>query len=129
MSFWLLPAPVWVRLAVLGTLMLLWGWVVPKFWSPSSKARSGCPMPSRTEILQRAERARAVKQRLGDRNAWAKVAEQNAAVATTLSKLGAAVSARLIRHGYATTMANGHVILNYPLLDLPVEHEFMALVE
>ena len=37
------------------------------------------------------------------------------AVATTLRKLGQAVSARLMRHAYMLAAANLHVLLEYPL--------------
>jgi len=74
-----------------------------------------------------AQRARAVMDELGNADEWERIAKENAAVATTLSKLGTEVSARLMRHGYATAMANLHVILDYPLLDLPDVAQFEAL--
>jgi hypothetical protein len=74
-----------------------------------------------------AQRARAVMGKLGNADEWAQIAKENAAVATTLSKLGSEVAGRLMRHGYATAMANLHVILDYPLLDLPDEAQFEAL--
>ena len=77
----------------------------------------------------RADRARAVRAKLGDEEEWKLIAKQDSAVATTLNKLGTEVAARLIRHGYATAMANLHVILNHPLLDVPDMAEFEALVE
>lgn len=75
----------------------------------------------------RAKRARAVKARLGDAGEWARITEDDVSVATTLSRLGTDVSARLMRHGYATAMANLHVILDYPLLDVPDKERFEAL--
>ena len=50
--------------------------------------------------------------------AWEQIANQNSAVATTLSKLGADVSARLIYQGYVVTMCNLHVFFgnDFPLL-------------
>ncbi|MEO5825122.1 MAG: patatin-like phospholipase family protein [Gemmatimonadales bacterium] len=43
-------------------------------------------------------------------SAWNQIAAQNAAVGTTLFKLGQDVSARLLYHGYMTAMCNLHVI-------------------
>jgi len=68
-----------------------------------------------------AERARAVLEAL--RNGptseaeWSQIARENSAVATTLSKLGIDVSARLIYQGYVVTMCNLHVLFGaeFPL--------------
>lgn len=48
---------------------------------------------------------------------WLDIANQNSAVATTLSKLGAEVSARLIYQGYVVMMCNLHVFFgdDFPL--------------
>lgn len=74
-----------------------------------------------------AQRAHAVMKVLGDEGEWQRITNENKHVATTLSKLGTPVSARLVRHGYAVAMANCHVILNYPLHELPPEAKFQQL--
>lgn len=56
--------------------------------------------------------------------AWAQIASQNSAVATTLSKLGADVSARLIYHAYVVTMCNLHVFFGD---DFPLFSEELAI--
>jgi hypothetical protein len=38
-----------------------------------------------------------------------------------------AVAARLLRHAYALTMANAHVLLGYPLLAIPEPSSFVEL--
>jgi hypothetical protein len=56
-------------------------------------------------------------------------------VATTLSKLGTEVSARLMYHGYVTAMCNLHVVFGdpeskyggWPLLAVPGLDRFRAL--
>lgn len=73
-------------------------------------------------------RALAVLAALGDtKSEWAKVAEANRAVKTTLSKLGPDVATRLVRHGYVLAMANLHVLLDYPLLSIPSATRFDEL--
>lgn len=49
--------------------------------------------------------------------AWDEIASDNSAVATTLSKMGAEVSAQLIYQGYVVTMCNLHVFFGdeFPL--------------
>ena len=66
------------------------------------------------------QRARAVLDFLSQgpsSQAWAQIANENSTVATTLSKLGADVSARLIYQGYVVTMCNLHVFFgeDFPL--------------
>lgn len=75
----------------------------------------------------RSRRAQAVIAQFEDPEQWARIAAASAAVPTTLSKLGTEVSGSLIRHGYATAMANLHVLLDYPLLELPEPDRFEAL--
>ena len=58
---------------------------------------------------------------------WKRIAKENSSVKTTLNKLGPDVSARLMRHGYALAMANLHVILNFPILDIPDIAQFKKL--
>jgi hypothetical protein len=38
------------------------------------------------------------------------------------------VGARLIRHGYVLAMINTHVILDYPLLDVPDQAHFESML-
>ncbi len=85
-----------------------------------------------TDHPDRAARARAALDRLGDtdtsRREWKAIAEQNSGVGTGLSALGNDVAARLMRHAYVLAMVNLHVILGYPLLDLPEPTRFEALL-
>ncbi len=80
------------------------------------------------------QRARAVLEFLRQgpsSEAWAKIANENSAVATTLSKLGADVSARLIYQGYVVTMCNLHVFFgdDFPLLPEALQFEtFSSLI-
>ena len=65
-----------------------------------------------------AARAKDVLALLGNtEDTWAKIAQDNAKVATTLSKLGTDVSARLVYQGYVVAMCNLHVIFGeeFPL--------------
>jgi predicted acylesterase/phospholipase RssA len=77
----------------------------------------------------RAARAEAALALLGDNEAaWQEIADANSRVGTVLSSLGVEKSARLVRHAYVLAMVNLHVILGYPLLDLPDEARFTTLV-
>lgn len=80
----------------------------------------------------RATRAKTALAALGDdaatRKEWAGIAEANSRVATVLSKLGDETSARLLHHAYVLAMVNLHVILNYPLLDMPPAERFAKLL-
>ena len=67
------------------------------------------------------------KDSLPDAEEWAKVAEEDPLVPTTLSPLGPDVTARLMRHGYANAMANSCVILDYPMRDPPPLERFLEL--
>ena len=74
-------------------------------------------------------RARAVIELLGpDRSEWEAIARANPSVTTGLSPLGAPVAARLVRHAYALTMANLHVLMNLPLLQVPSAESFEDLM-
>jgi hypothetical protein len=65
----------------------------------------------------------------GDAKAyWANEAEANRTVKTTLSRIDSARAQSLIRHAYVLTMVNSHVLLNYPLLEIPAPDRFEALV-
>ncbi|HZN08131.1 MAG TPA: patatin-like phospholipase family protein [Pyrinomonadaceae bacterium] len=71
-----------------------------------------------TAVGQRARDVIAfLKQGPNSEEAWAQIANDNSAVSTNLSKLGADVSARLIYHGYVVMMCNLHVFFgeDYPL--------------
>lgn len=80
----------------------------------------------------RAARARAVLDALAaepeSEADWDRVARLNAGVGTTLSAVGAEAGARLLRHAYALTMANAHVLLGYPLRPIPSLAELEAWV-
>ena len=72
------------------------------------------------ETVPVGQRARDVLEFLSQgpsRKAWSQIARDNSNVATTLSKLGADVSARLIYQGYVVMMCNLHVFFgsDYPL--------------
>ena len=78
-----------------------------------------------------AERARAALAALALRSdqEWQADADANRAVKTTLSKIKPDVAARLMRHAYALTMANAHVLLGYPLLTIPEPVSFVELTQ
>ena len=78
---------------------------------------------------ERAKRAARVLEVLGDENreTWEHLARENTRVNTTLSRLGGEVTARLLRHGYVSAMANLHVILGFPLLAVPSNDRFKQL--
>jgi len=79
------------------------------------------------------ERARAALDALSEsggeeaERCWAEVADENAAVPTTLVKFKVATAARLLCHGYVLAMVNLHVILGYPLLAMPDPERFAAI--
>ncbi len=55
----------------------------------------------------------------GGRDFWSAEAAANRDVKTTLSKIPAERAAGLMRHAYVLTMANAHILLGYPMLDIP----------
>jgi hypothetical protein len=63
------------------------------------------------------------------REEWRQTAEANAAVATTLVPLKKEVCARLLHHGYVLAMANLHVLLGYPLHEVPDRERFARLLD
>lgn len=79
----------------------------------------------------RVARAQAALKALGDsgekRDEWKAIAEANSTVATVLWDIGLEVGARLIRHAYVLAMINTHVILGYPLLEVPEKSYFEAM--
>jgi hypothetical protein len=56
------------------------------------------------------------------------ITQQNMRDKTTLSRLGPEVTARLLRHGYVLAMANLHVILDLPLVEIPEITRFASLI-
>jgi hypothetical protein len=76
-----------------------------------------------------AERARAALAAVAFRSdqEWQADADADRAVKTQLSKIKPDVAARLMRHAYALTMANTHVLLGYPLLTVPEPASFVEL--
>jgi predicted acylesterase/phospholipase RssA len=80
---------------------------------------------------ERAARARAVLEGPlagQDRDAWQKSADANALVPTTLVALSQEVTARLLYHAYVLAMVNLHVILDYPLVEMPGPERFRQMV-
>ncbi len=77
-----------------------------------------------------AERAAAVIAALGEANRdyWLAEADANRRVKTTLSRIDSPRAQSLIRHGYTLTMANCHVLLGYPLLNVPAVEDIAPLV-
>lgn len=66
------------------------------------------------------------------RDAWAKIADDNAAVGTSLSKFGTNVTARLLYHAYVVTMCNLHVLFgnDFPLFASELsEDRFRKLID
>lgn len=86
---------------------------------------------------ERAQRAVAARDLLLDGEAdpaaararWVKVAEENAAVPTTLLGFDKEKTARLLHHAYVLAMVNLHVVLGHPLLELPTRDRFRALLD
>ncbi|MDJ0770576.1 MAG: patatin-like phospholipase family protein [Ilumatobacter sp.] len=71
------------------------------------------------ELAQRAQAAIARLDAAGGRDFWQREAGENENVGTTLSKIPVERAAGLLRHAYVLTMVNAHVLLGYPLLDIP----------
>lgn len=62
------------------------------------------------------------------RDLWSRQAASNRSVPTTLSRIEAERAEWLIRHGYALTMVNCHIVLGYPLLQMPDPERISELV-
>lgn len=60
---------------------------------------------------------------------WETDAKASRSVKTALSKIPADTTARMLRHAYALTMANAHVLLGYELRPIPTLAEMKALTE
>ena len=58
---------------------------------------------------------------------WTQDADASRSVKTALSKIPPEVTARLLRHAYALTMANAHVLLGYELRPIPSLTDLEAL--
>jgi predicted acylesterase/phospholipase RssA len=89
-------------------------------------AASGKEWPRRAEAAQRA--LALLDAGIVSREDWEEIAKADAAVHTTLLGLGAGVTARLLHHAYVQAMVNLHIILGYPLLELPSRERFTALL-
>lgn len=93
--------------------------------SPLRVARAFARGPDPTT----ATRAATIIDRLGpEEAAWAKIAETSSGLGTTLWGFGGSTGAELLRRGYALAMANLHVLLDYPLADVPDLAAFEELV-
>lgn len=90
---------------------------VPKTFLTARGAR-GDRARAALELLTVAEKTAAAEAR------WAAVAKQNSAVATTLVGFDVPTTARLLHHAYVLAMVNLHVILGYPLLEMPSKARF-----
>jgi predicted acylesterase/phospholipase RssA len=82
---------------------------------------------------ERARRASHARERLEasgepDEPAWEAIAKDSAAVPTTLVAFSNEVTASLLHHAYVLAMVNLHVILDYPLLDVPSRQRFTDLI-
>lgn len=81
-----------------------------------------------------AERAKEVLELLKQgpsKDEWSKIASDNSAVGTSLSKFGADVTARLVYQGYVVTMCNLHVLFGtgFPLFPAELDiARFRALI-
>ena len=75
-------------------------------------------------------RAAAALDLLGEENRdfWSTEAAANRAVKTTLSRIDFERAQSLIRHAYVLAMVNTHVLLDYPLFDVPDSGRFAELV-
>ena len=82
------------------------------------------------EWPERAGRARAVLALLAEdsKPQWERTAKDNAQVGTTLKRIKLPVAARLLHHAYVVAMANLHVVLDHPLLEIPDLSRFEELV-
>jgi hypothetical protein len=76
------------------------------------------------------KRARAAIARLSEatRDTWANEAKANMRVKTALSRIPVQRATSLLHHAYTLTMVNSHILLNYPLRDIPDAARFEDLV-
>ncbi len=84
---------------------------------------------SSAEFPQRAERVAAAHEALAGttRDFWRAEARFTSRIKTSLSKLGVADSARILRHAYTLAAVNLHVLLGYPLVPIPSFDDFKAM--
>jgi hypothetical protein len=79
----------------------------------------------------RAERAQGALAKLEDgglsEQQWKQRAKDNSEVPTTLVAFDKEVTAQLLHHAYVLAMVNLHVILGYPLCDVPALERFQEL--
>jgi hypothetical protein len=96
--------------------------------SPFRVASSFAPVPG--EVGERAKEVLAFLQGGPSKDEWSRIASENSTVATSLSKFGREVTARLIYQGYVVTMCNLRVLFGteFPLFpeELAIER-FLAL--
>jgi hypothetical protein len=59
---------------------------------------------------------------------WQRIARLNSMIPTTLARIRPDIGSRLLYHGYVLAMINLHVVLGYPLLSVPDQTRFQALV-
>jgi predicted acylesterase/phospholipase RssA len=59
---------------------------------------------------------------------WARRAHQNSTIPTTLSMMGRQTAAELMRHSFALAMAKLHLLVDYPLCDVPSIDELDRLM-
>jgi predicted acylesterase/phospholipase RssA len=101
------------------------GAIVQISQSPGRVAKRFADREEEDEFTQRAED---VLSRLSKADeSWDEIVALNRSVKTTLRKVGPANAARLVRHGYVLAMCNLHVILGYPLGDVPPATRFEEL--
>lgn len=77
-----------------------------------------------TAVAERAKRVLEFLMNGPSSDEWTEIARENSAVATSLSKFGTEVSARLIYQGYVVTMCNLHVLFG---TDFPLMPEGLAI--
>lgn len=79
---------------------------------------------------EKAKRAKAALGHLSDEDPaiWSSIVFENQRVKTALSRVGSNRSTLLLRHAYALTMVNSHVVLGYPLRPLPTVAELEAWI-
>src|SRR6266498_2920976 len=93
--------------------------------------RSPLYIPGRYEKSQDpgyTARARAMLDLLNpERARWERLTDEASGTKTSLTRLGTNQAADLLEHGYVLAMANLHVILGFPKLDLPDRERFDVL--
>ena len=93
--------------------------------------RSPLYIPGRYEKSQDpgySARARAMLDLLTpERARWERLTDEASGTKTSLTRLGTKQAADLLEHGYVLAMANLHVILGFPKLDLPDRERFDVL--